>query len=255
MSNYRFAQLRLQVIELAAEQAGLSDKAFRLLIHLIVHRLNWADGTCHVDDNTLASSLGCSADTVSRAVACIEQSGLLSVKRGRWSRPTHYSMSAQAWQAAQARRRAPGKSAEQDTPQICGDYSANLPGNTPQKRGAFYRNEIKEKKARANATPATMPSFPDERPSGKAQGAALGEPAFVALKSFPMKMWNERLEDFGLPHIERWMTPNVTGGKAGFLLPNLWPARKDSPLWKEQLSRLGSQYQESQRKADDRHVL
>lgn len=255
MSSYRFAQLRLQVIELASEQAGLSDKAFRLLIHLIVHRLNWADGTCHVDDNTLASSLGCSADTVSRAVACIEQSGLLNVKRGRWSRPTHYAISAEAWRNANGRRRIPSKSAEQDTPQICGGYSAKLPGNTLQKRRAFYRNEIKEKKARANAAPAAMPSLPDEGPSGTAQVVALGGPAFAALRSYTLKRWNERLADSGLPSIERWMPREVQDGEAGFVLPARWPAGKNSPEWQEQLSELRSQYRESQRNAEDRHAL
>lgn len=255
MSDYTFAQLRLQFIELADLQPGLTDRAFRLVLHLIVRHLNRTDGTCSIDDTSLARELGCSTDTISRAVACAERPGLLMIKRGRWLRPTHYSMSAQAWQAAERRRRITGKSAEQGTPQICGGYPAKQPSNTPQKSGAFYRSEIKEKSTGADTTPTAVLALPDAGLSGTAQVPEAIGPAFVALKSFPMKVWNERLEDFGLPRIERWMPQGVVAGKAGFLLPALWPANKDSPLWQEQLDCLGNQYRESQRNAEDCHVL
>lgn len=83
MAEFSYAQIRLQLVTLADAEPNLSDKGLRLLLRLLMQHLNWTDGTCQIDNATLADGMSCSTDTISRAVASIETSGLLCITRGR----------------------------------------------------------------------------------------------------------------------------------------------------------------------------
>lgn len=258
MADFSYAQIRLQLVALADASPNLSDKGLRLLLRLLMQHLNWTDGTCQIDNATLAEGMSCSTDTISRAVASIEKSGLLCVTRGRWGRPTHYSVSPQAWQFAASQRRMIRKAADQpenDTPQKSGISPANMRNNVPQMCGPFYSNKIKDRRPAETAPPAAVPSLPDGRPSGTAQAKPDAALVFVPQGICFVRDWNDRLAQYGIPLLERWKKLSRHNHRNGYWLPAKMPAPEVSPEWQLQLRILRDQYQKCLGSREDRHVV
>lgn len=240
MTDYKFSQLRLQLLSLADSSPQLSDKGIRVLLRLLMKHLNWADGTWATTDAQLAAEFGCSTDTISRAVASIERSGLIHVVRGKWGRPSRYSVSEHAWRQAQELRATPCKNATQEdsyTPQKNVIDTANMRISPPQNCAPYYKKEDRKrsKDALRNETSPLVMSNGGNLPF--VRRGPQGEPlAFVPRGICFLRTWNERLENEGMRSVERSLPLEGAGINAGYWLPDKYPAPFGSKRWAEQVA-------------------
>ncbi len=237
MADYKFSRIRMQLVALADAEPRLTDKGLRVLLRLLVQHLNWKDGTWNTTDAELAAEFGCSTDTISRAAASIEKSGLLQVTRGRWGRASQYSVPARVWKLALELRNEHRKTAEQDdfqTPQKSGISSANLRHIAPQICGPSYKRGIEDRAYEVRGAPAPELDFPDEDQSGRPRPD--GHPlVFVPRGICFVRDWDDRLEQVGMMTLERSLSMSSHTGKLGFWLPARTPAPADSSEWQQQL--------------------
>ena len=240
MTDYKFSQIRLQLLSLADSDPQLSDKGLRVLLRLLMRHLNWSDGTWSTTDAELASEFGCSTDTISRAVASIERSGLLDVARGRWGRASRYSVSERAWSQALELRGKPRKNADQGdscTQQESGISTANLRSSSPQSCAPSYKKEV-EKRGQDEfvdkPSSLVMPNG-DNLPSVR-RGPRGEQLTFVPRGICFLRTWNERLEKEGMRSIERTLPLEGIGINAGYWLPDRCPAPSGSNQWVKQVA-------------------
>lgn len=237
MVDYKFSQIRMQLVALADSDPILTDKGLRVLLRLLVQHLSWKDGTWNTTDAELAAEFGCSTDTISRAVASIERSGLLEVARGRWGRASQYSVPERVWKQALELRNEHRKIAEQGEfkkLQKSGISSANLRHITPQICGPTYKREIEDRAHEVRGAPAPAPGVPNEGEPGRTDANGQGL-VFVPRGICFVRDWDDRLGQVGMPKLERILPMSSQMGKLGFWLPARIPASADSPEWQQQL--------------------
>lgn len=240
MTDYKFSQIRLQLLLLADSDPQLSDKGLRVLLRLLMQHLNWSDGTWSTTDAELASEFGCSTDTISRAVASIERSGLLDVARGRWGRASRYSVSERAWRQALELRGKPRKNADQGdscTQQKSGISTANLRSSSPQSCAPSYKKEIEERNQDESEEKTFSLVGPNDNNLFSVRRGPGGEQlSFVPRGICFLRTWNKRLENEGMRPIERSLPLEGVGINAGYWLPDKYPAPSGSNQWAEQVA-------------------
>lgn len=237
MVDYKFSQIRMQLVALADANPILTDKALRVLLRFLMQHLSWKDGTWNTTDAALASEFGCSTDTISRAVASIEKSGLLQVTRGKWGRASQYSVPDRVWKQALKLRNEHRKNTDRgdfQTPQNSGRSSANLRHITAQFCGPSYKREIEDRAHEVSGAPAPEPDLNDKEQFGRERPD--GQPlVFVPRSICFVRDWDERLGQEGMMTLERSLSMSSHGGKLGFWLPSRTPAPAESSEWLQQL--------------------
>lgn len=228
-SSTSFAQIKIQVLELASSDKSLRATSYEVCAYIILNHLNWKTGTAFIRDADLAQSLGYSVDTVARAIQKIGQSGFLEIKRGQRHRSTEYSLSMRIWQAAILSKTQGGKIAylsQMPTPQDCGLNPADMPSPTPQICPLIKDNKIET-----------------------------AELAFVPAGSCFTREWEARLEAFGLASAIRELQEVEVQGRRGLYLPDKWPAPNASKEWAEQVQVLRQMLQYQTDETESSHAL
>lgn len=210
MSSYNFRQIKLQFLQLIDGTPDLNDKAYRTLIRLSLKWLDLGNGAWSMTLQALADDLGCSEATVSRSLKLIQRTGLLEIRRGTFHRATTLRVSDSARAAASELRNKPGKIAGLEvyrTAQNCKDNTANLPGLGQQ----FCR-----------------PNKSLDRDG----------PVSIHANSFSARQWDECLEQFGLPRLDRLFPQARNERPPSYLVPAQYPNRVDRAALKNQVQQL-----------------
>jgi hypothetical protein len=237
MADYKFSRIRMQLVALADSEPLLTDKGLRVLLRLLIQHLNLEDGTWSTTDAEFAAEFGCSTDTISRAAASIERSGLLEVARGRWGRASQYSVPDRIWKQALKLRSEHRKTADKgnfQTPQNSGISSASLRHIAPQFCRASYKIVVEDRAHEVRGAPAPDRDLIDEGQFGRARPH--GHPlVFVSRGICFVRDWDARLEQEGMMTLERSLSMSSHAGKLGFWLPSRTPAPAESSEWQQQL--------------------
>lgn len=210
MSSYSFRQIKLQFLELIDRTPNLNDKAYRTLVRLSLKWLDLGNGAWSMTLQALAEDLGCSEATVSRSLGAIQRTGLLDIRRGTYGRATMLRVSDAAQAAATVLRDKPGKIAGLEgyrTEQICKDNKANLPG-------------LGQQICRPNKSPD------------------IDGPIKIRANSFSARQWDECLEEFGLPRLDRLYPQARNERSPSYLVPTQYPDRGDRGALRRQVQQL-----------------
>ncbi|MEO9824507.1 MAG: hypothetical protein ABJF50_08845 [Paracoccaceae bacterium] len=214
--QFTFNQIKVQVLEIANEHIGVQKAASELFFHLVLAELWRHNGQAVIRDADLAALMGWSCDKVSRAVRQLDHVGIIDVERGRWSRATEYSLAEWVWTEAIQRRRATEK---------VSDFPS---GSTPQN---YCNRSAKNRTKSSQKRPAT-------KESQREIAAELLTPHLVPLASYPLKQWNDCLEEVGVGRLQDILPLRQIDGTEGYWLPGPWPAGRNTELRVRQLELL-----------------
>lgn len=226
MREFSFSQIKIQLIELADEDAALSKASFELAIHLILRHLFKGDGAWAITDDELSKVMKWSVEKTSRAAKGISGSYLFDVRRGRRNRATTYSLSAVGWELALERRKQHAKIADLRPKRTQEIYSPNprkITGTTHEKSAPYTSTRLE------TLEPTIV------------QGCC---EVFIGFGWFETQ-WNAALEKAGFPKLDQLSGSTIHQGERGYWVPAKWPAPVGTEAYQLQIEaivQLSQQY-------------
>ncbi|MCC5972305.1 MAG: hypothetical protein JJU15_20420 [Pararhodobacter sp.] len=217
--QYKFNQIKVQVLELANESREVQKAASELFLHLVVAEFWRHNGMAVIRDADIAGLKGWSCDKVSRAVHQLVRAGFIAVDRGRWSRATEYRLSEWVWAEATQRRKNADKITDfskSATLQKRDHSSAEMPTKTQQKRP--LTKETQKTNLEEQLLPQLVPLS----------------------RKFQIKQWTDCLAVEGFGQLSDVLPLISVEGVEGFWLPALWPANENTERRSQQMTMLRS---------------
>ena len=169
---------------------------------------------------TLMEFLGLPLSTLKRAIRQLIDAGWLSRTEGRGAgNYTNYTLLAPR-KIVQFR---PSKKSSKAS------LSAHEKGSTVAQKGSTHELSYKEQSKEQKARPSPLPDLPYEGQPGEALRFVPGGGGYFE------RAWDDALRAYGLPSLHRALPQVVHEGRKGYVLPDLCPARRESPLRDQQI--------------------
>ena len=187
---------------------------------LAVQFANDETGQLNPGLTTLMEYLGLSLSTLKRAIKDLINAGWLSRTEGRGAgNCTNYTFLAPC-KIVPFRASKKGSKAS---------LSAKKKGSQVAQKGFTHEPSYKEQSKEQQARPSPSPDLPDEGQPGEALRFVPGGGGYFE------REWDDALRASGLPSLHRALPQVVHEGRKGYVLPDLCPARRESPLRDQQI--------------------
>ncbi|WP_420862595.1 helix-turn-helix domain-containing protein [Algirhabdus cladophorae] len=187
---------------------------------LAVQFANDETGQLNPSLKTLIEFLGLPLSTLKRGIKDLINAGWLSRTEGRGAgNCTNYTFLA-------PRKIVPFRASKKGSK---ASLSAQKKGSQVPQKGSTHELSYNEQSKEQKARPSPSPDLPHEGQPGEELRFVPGGGGYFE------REWDDALRAYGLPSLHRALPQVVHEGRKGYALPDLCPARRESPLRDQQI--------------------